>query len=142
MFKHILLAVDLEQDESWGKALPTSVEYAKAFGSTLHIMTVVPNFGSSIVSSFFPQDHEEQMMKGATKALHDFVDKHIPDDIKVQHIIGHGNAYEEILRVSDEIKPDVIIMGAHRPRMEDYLLGPNAARVVRHAKCSVLVVRN
>ncbi|WP_085901882.1 universal stress protein [Kiloniella majae] len=142
MFKHILLAVDLDQKDSWGKALPTSVEYAKAFGSTLHIMTVVPNFGSSIVSSFFPKDHEEQMMEGANKALHKFVDDNIPDDIKVQHIIGHGNAYEEILRISEEISSDVIIMGAHRPRMEDYLLGPNAARVVRHAKCSVLVVRD
>ncbi len=142
MFKHILLAVDLEHSDSWGKALPTAVEYAKAFGSTLHIMTVVPNFGSSIVSSFFPKDHEEQMMAGANKALHDFVDQRIPDDIKVQHIIGHGNAYEEILRVSEEIKSDLVIMGAHRPRMEDYLLGPNAARVVRHAKCSVMVVRD
>ncbi len=141
MFKHILLAVDLQHDDSWDKALPVAIEHAKAFGSTLHIMTVVPNFGSSIVSSFFPIDHEEQVMKGANKALHDFVDQHIPDDIKVQHIIGHGSAYEEILRVSEEIKSDVIIMGAHRPRMEDYLLGPNAARVVRHAKCSVLVVR-
>ena len=142
MFKHILLAVDLEHSDSWGKSLPTSVEYARAFGSTLHVMTVVPNYGMSIVGSFFPDDHENQIMVGVTKALHDFVGVHIPDDIRVQHIIGRGNAYEEILRISDEIKCDVIIMGAHRPTMEDFLLGPNVARVVRHAKCSVLVVRD
>ncbi|MFD2206707.1 universal stress protein [Kiloniella antarctica] len=141
MFKHILLAVDLQHDDSWGKALPVAIEYAKAFGSTLHIMTVVPSFGSSIVSTFFPKDHEEQIMAGTNKALHDFVAKKIPEEIKVQHIVGHGNAYEEILRVAGEIKSDVIILGAHRLRMENYLLGPNAARVVRHAKCSVLVVR-
>jgi nucleotide-binding universal stress UspA family protein len=34
----------------------------------------------------------------------------------------------------------LIVMGAHRPAFQDYLIGPNAARVVRHAKCSVLVL--
>jgi nucleotide-binding universal stress UspA family protein len=32
-------------------------------------------------------------------------------------------------------------MGSHRPELSDYLLGPNAGKVVRHAKCSVMVVR-
>jgi nucleotide-binding universal stress UspA family protein len=32
-------------------------------------------------------------------------------------------------------------MASHRPELSDYLLGPNAARIVRHAKQSVLVVR-
>ncbi|MBL4786278.1 MAG: universal stress protein [Cohaesibacteraceae bacterium] len=141
MFKRVLLAIDLQQKDSWDKALPTGIEYAKAFGCTLHVMTVVPNFGSSIVGSFFPKDHEEQVMEGTNKALHGFVTENIPSDISVQHIIGHGTAYEEILRVAEEIDCDLIIMGAHRPKMEDYLLGPNAARVVRHANCSVLVVR-
>lgn len=141
MYKHILLTIDLEHDESWAKSLPVAIANAKAFGATLHVMTVVPDFGKSIVSSFFPKDHEKQMMEGANKALHDFVDQHIPDGIPVQHIVGYGNAYEEILRVSEDTGCDLIVMGAHRPRMEDYLLGPNAARVVRHAKCSVLVVR-
>jgi nucleotide-binding universal stress UspA family protein len=36
----------------------------------------------------------------------------------------------------------MIVMASHRPELKDYLLGPNAARVVRHAECSVLVVRN
>ena len=36
---------------------------------------------------------------------------------------------------------DLIVVGSHRPAMRDYLLGTNAARVVRHAHCSVLVAR-
>ncbi len=141
MYKHILLTVDLEHDDSWTHSLPVAVENAKAFGATLHVMTVIPDFGSSIVSSFFPKDHEKQMIEKANIALHEFSKNNIPSEIPVQHIVGYGNAYEEILHISNEIECDLIIMGAHRPRMEDYLLGPNAARVVRHAKCSVLVVR-
>jgi nucleotide-binding universal stress UspA family protein len=36
---------------------------------------------------------------------------------------------------------DLIVLAAHRPELKDYLLGPNASRVVRHAKCSVYVIR-
>ena len=141
MYKHALLAVDLEHNESWTKSLPTAVEYAKAFGTTLHVITVVPDYGQNIVASFFPRNHEKNVLDAANKALHDFVKRHIPKEIRVQHIVGHGKASHEILRYAREVSCDVIIMASHRPKMEDYLLGPNAAHVVRHAKCSVLVVR-
>ena len=36
---------------------------------------------------------------------------------------------------------DVIVMASHQPKFSDYLLGSTAARVVRHAKCSVLIAR-
>ncbi|MBO6826382.1 MAG: universal stress protein [Sneathiella sp.] len=142
MYKHILLTVDLETEDSWKKTVPEAVSYAKMSGATLHVMMVVPNFGMSIVGSFFPKGYEEDVMEKANEHLHDFVKEHIPSDIKVQHIVGHGSVYEEILRVQKKLKCDLIILGAHRPSMQDYLLGPNAARVVRHADCSVLVVRD
>lgn len=141
MYKDILIPVDLGDDASWKTALPTAVEYARAFGSTLHVMTVVPDFGMSIVGSFFPEDYEEKALAKASDRLHAFVAEHVPQDLPVQHVIGHGSIYNEILRVAKEIDADLIVMGSHRPELKDYLLGPNAARVVRHADTSVLVVR-
>ena len=142
MYKHILLAIDLEHDKTWQKSLPTAIEYAEAFGSTIHAMVVVPDFGMSIVSNFFPKDHEKQSLDLAVGKLREWVAANVPAGIQVQHIVGIGSPYEEILRVAGEISADLIVMGSHRPSMEDYLLGPNAARVVRHASCSVLVVRD
>ncbi|MBT3700319.1 MAG: universal stress protein [Alphaproteobacteria bacterium] len=142
MYKHILLAVDLEHDSTWQKSLPTAVEYAQAFGSTIHVMVVVPDFGMSIVSNFFPKDHKKQAQDLAIEKLHAWTAANIPEGIPVQHIVGIGTPYEEILRVAGEVSVDLVVMGSHRPTMEDYLLGPNAARVVRHANCSVLVVRD
>jgi nucleotide-binding universal stress UspA family protein len=142
MYKHILLAVDLEHEKTWSKSLPTSIEYAEAFGSTIHAMTVVPDFGMSLVSNFFPKDHEKQTLELANTKLHEWSAANVPEGIPVQHIVGHGTPYEEILRVAAEISTDLIVIGSHRPNMEDYLIGPNAARVVRHANCSVLVVRD
>ncbi|NBB82211.1 MAG: universal stress protein [Alphaproteobacteria bacterium] len=141
MYTDILIPVDLGDDASWQTALPAAVEYARAFGATLHVMTVVPDFGMSIVGSFFPDDYEEKALAKASDRLHAFVAEQVPAAVPVQHIVGHGSIYAEILRVAREIGADLIVMGSHRPELKDYLLGPNAARVVRHAETSVLVVR-
>lgn len=141
MYKTILLAVDLGDESSWRTALPAAVETVRASGAALHVMTVVPDFGMSIVGSFFPPDYEKTAVEKASQALHDFVRENVPGDVKVAHDVGHGTVYEEILAAAKRVQADLIVMAAHRPEQSDYLLGPNAARVARHASCSVLVVR-
>lgn len=142
MYKEILLPIDLNHESSWRKALPCALELARAFGARLHVMTVVPDFGMSIVGSYFPKDYEKKALEAATAALHDFTKKHLPKGASCQHIVSHGTVYEEILGTARTIKADLIVMGSHRPELKDYLLGPNAARVVRHADRSVMVVRD
>ncbi len=141
MYKNILLPIDLNQESSWEKALPAAVEYCKAFGATLHVLNVVPDFGMAMVGTYFPEDFVEKSIEAARAQLREFARDHVPDGVSVQHIVGHGTVYEEILRVAREIKADLILLAAHRPELKDYLLGPNAARVVRHFDGSVLVVR-
>lgn len=141
MYTHILLPVDLGNESSWQKALPTAVEYCSAFGATLHVMTVVPDFGSPMVAQFFPADHESKVIESTNELLHKFVADRVPDTIKVQHIVADGTIYKTIIDTAERIGADLIIMASHRPELEDYLLGPNAARVVRHSDKSVLVVR-
>jgi nucleotide-binding universal stress UspA family protein len=52
-----------------------------------------------------------------------------------------GSVYNEVLDEADATGADLVVVGSHRPTMATYLLGSNAATIVRHAKCSVLVVR-
>lgn len=141
MYKDILLAIDLGHDESWKKALPTAVEYAKAFDATLHLCAVVPDYGMSIVGQYFPEDFEKKALADAEARLHAFVDEHVPDDLRTQVVVGHGRIYEELLRAAAQTRCDLIIMASHRPDLTDFLIGPNAIKVVSHADCSVLVVR-
>lgn len=141
MFKDILFPVDLDQAGSWNKALPMAIEYCHAFKSTLHVLSVVPDYGMSLVGQFFPRTHEKRVLNAATDRLHLFVKENIPPTVRVRHIIAQGTVYEVILSIAKEIQSDLIIMTAHRPELRDYLLGPNASRVVRHADQSVLVVR-
>ena len=141
MYTDILLPVDLGNENSWAKALPAAIEYCEAFGSNLHVMTVMPDFRSPMVAQFFPDDHEDKLMDNAKDVLHKFVADRVPEEIKVQHIVADGTIYKAIIETADDIGADLIIMGSHRPELQDYLLGPNAARVVRHSQKSVLVVR-
>ncbi len=141
MYKDILLPIDLAEPSSWEKALPTAVQMAQDFGSKLHVISVIPDFGSSLVGSFFPKGFEENAMQEIKKQLKTFVADNVPDTVPTQRIIANGTVYDEILNVCDNGDIDLIVLAAHRPKLGDYLLGPNAARVVRHAKCSVFVVR-
>ena len=142
MYNHILLPIDLGQDSSWKKALPTAISLCKNFGASLHVLTVVPDFGMSIVGQYFPEGYEKEMAEKVLGQLRDFVGEHVPDDVRVQHVVGEGSVYEVVLKIAREVNADLIVMGSHRPELKDYLLGPNAARVVRHANCSVMVVRD
>jgi len=141
MYKDILLAVDLSDEHSWSKALPTAVALSTTFDATLHVMTVVPEFGMPMVGQFFPADYEDKLHEQVAQQLAAFVGEHIADHAKVQRIVAAGKVYQQIVDTAERIGADLIVMGSHRPELSDYLLGPNAARVVRHARCSVMVVR-
>ena len=141
MFKDILLPIDLGDVESSRKAVSTALDLSRSEDTRLHLMCVVPGYSMSIVSQYFPKGFEEKSLTEATKQLNDFIANNIPSEIESQAIVANGTVYEEILLTAKKVGCDLIVMASHRPELKDYLLGPNAARVVRHANCSVLVVR-
>ena len=141
MFHSILVPVDLSDKHSWRKALPAAVSMCETWQGRLHLLTVVPDFGLPIVGQAFPEGYEAKVRAQAAQQLKDFAAEQVPDAIPCKRIIAEGKIYQEILRAADAVKADLIVMGSHRPELSDFLLGPNAARVVRHAKCSVMVVR-
>jgi nucleotide-binding universal stress UspA family protein len=81
-------------------------------------------------------------METARERLHAYCEQAVPSEVKVQHIVAHGTIYNEIVKAAEQTRCGLIIMASHRPELSDFLLGPNAARVVRHANCSVMIVRD
>jgi len=141
MINSILLPVDLNHDSSWERALPQAISLARTNDAVIHALTVIPDYGMALVGSFFPSGFSQEATKGTQAALEAFVADHIPEDVKSQSHVLHGPIYKEIIAAADSVSADMIVMASHRPEMKDYLLGPNAARVVRHAPQSVMVVR-
>jgi nucleotide-binding universal stress UspA family protein len=142
MYEKVLVPVDLGDKHSWRKAIPTAVALCEAFDAGLIVMTVVPTVGMPVVGQYLPQDFEASVTRQVTAQLKAFVHAQIPPGIETQHMVRLGKIYQEIIHVAAEHDADLIVMGSHHPELKDYLLGPNAARVTRHARTSVMVVRD
>lgn len=142
MTKHVLCAVDLTHGESEAALLRKAADLAGFYGATLSVVTVVPDYGMSVVGSFFKDGTMKAAVEEANTKLHDFVAHTLPDWEHVQHIVEVGTAYEMILDAIKRSQADLVVMGAHKPDLIDRIQGPNSARVSRMAPCSVLIVRD
>lgn len=141
MYDNILVPIDLNEESSWRKALPTAITLCRAFGAKLHLMTVVPDFGMTVLGQYFPPDAEQEMTDKAWREIKALSASDVPADLKVNHLVLKGTIYQQIVEAGTKVKADLIVMASHRPELADYLIGPNAAKVVRHYDRSVLVVR-
>jgi universal stress protein A len=62
--------------------------------------------------------------------------------VKVSIAVREGTPFEEICRVSKTIRADLVVLTTHGYMgLKHVWLGSTAERVVRHAHCPVLVVR-
>ncbi|KEJ88963.1 universal stress protein [Sulfitobacter donghicola] len=143
MSKSVLCAVDVSNGDDDINTIQAAAQMAGLDGAQLDVIAVVPDFGISQVGNFFNKDHHDTMVTEAKEHLNALVTKALDasQNEKVRHVIATGRAYEEVLKLADKTNAGLIVVGAHKADLADYLLGPNAARVVRHAKCSVYVVR-
>ncbi len=141
MTKHILCAIDLTHAEREKVNLRKAAELAGFYGASLSVVTVVPDYGMSIVGSYFEGGTMKKAVASANEQLHALVAEVLPDFGKVQHIVEVGSVYDMVLDAIKRSKADLVVIGAHKPDLADRLLGPNAARVARYAQISVLILR-
>jgi len=140
MFYRIILAVDLADDAPIPKGLAQALELAKASEGELRLVNVQPLLPATFME-YVPADFDEEQEKRATDALEAIAARIQLPASRVSQAVVSGGVYHELLREATEWRADLIVVGSHRPVMSDYLLGSNAKTIVRHAQCSVLVVR-
>ncbi len=143
----VLVPVDVEEPRSWTDVLPQLRQHAKGNAVDLSVVTVVPELGTVIaqaaqsapLTSFSPAELKEKALSLAGERLSKIVDT---DEFgEIHRIVRSGSIYSEVLHTAEELSSNLIVVMSHIPDFGDYLLGPNAAKIVRHAMCSVLVVR-
>jgi len=136
LYKSILLPIDIAHPET----APAMFEKAKALlvpDGRLTAVYVIPDI-PAYVTFEMPDGFLPVTIRKAEQTLRDIVaDADASADV---HILT-GQAPRAVLAAADSEKADLIIVSSHRPGLADYLLGSTAARVVRHAQCSVLVIR-
>ena len=142
--QNIVALVDLDDESSWQKALPMAIDYAKHKGARLHVLTIVPDgmFRMTVVAQLIPEDYERRLTDDAKERLAAIVEQQATDGVQLDQVVRLGSVYKEALRFGRDVEADLIVVGASRPELKDYILGPNAGQIVRHAECSVWVVRD
>ncbi|RMF10505.1 MAG: universal stress protein [Alphaproteobacteria bacterium] len=136
MFNTIVLPIDVAQAER-GKAI---LDVARELGGkkARYIVTNVIEAVPAYVAAELPAGLLEQAVEDAQTELKAMAKA---AGISAEIEVRTGHAPTAILDVAEDTGADLIIIASHRPGWQDYLLGSTAARVVRHAKCSVLVLR-
>jgi nucleotide-binding universal stress UspA family protein len=141
MYKNIIVAIDLNDETSWRRPLVAAAELARKFGAQLHVVTVIREVEAILQAKSSPLAYD-MIAEDLDNQLARLIREVDASDLHPHIIVAHGTSiYAEILEAAEEAEAGLIVVGAHRPAMKDYLLGTNASRVMRHARCSVLVAR-
>lgn len=145
----ILVPVDLDHESSWRKALPAAVDQARLAGGKVHLVHVVPGITPGLDWRYAIRGETggsldynvKDVQQAAEKRLRELMAQHVPPDFQGGTLTPHGTIYDEIVKAAERLNADLIVMASHRPSLKDYMLGPNAARVARHARSPVHIVR-
>ncbi|MDJ0824828.1 MAG: universal stress protein [Rhodobacter sp.] len=135
MYKNILVPIALEHERDTGSAMDIAHRLLAEGGriTALHVMEAIPGYASQ----YLPEGHLENRRKEMEAALK--AELGGVKDVRPAVITGHAG--RSIVDYAEDHDVDCIVVASHEPGLTDYLLGSTAARVVRHAGCSVHVVR-
>ena len=140
MFKNIIVAIDLEHHTAPDRLLQAAGDIARTYNAGLHLLHVI-GAAPAIVSQYLERGYEKLASAKVEERLEALAAGLDIGAGKIACTVRFGEIYQEILGLADKIPADLIILDSHKPGVADYLLGSNASRVVRHATCSVFVLR-
>jgi nucleotide-binding universal stress UspA family protein len=136
MYKSILVPIDIAHLAEGKLTIDLAVDHASDDTRIvlLNVVEEIPGWASVAIPT-------EIIQKSTTDAQDKLKAVANASGRKMDMIVRTGHSYSTILDVAQEVESDLIIIASHRPGLQDYFLGSTAAKVVRHAPCSVLVVR-
>jgi len=135
VFHSILVPIAADHEAE----VDAAIEYAarlRADDGKITFLAVVEPIPGYIASSL-PRELVEAHKSAANAVLK----KHASGVAGAESVLLSGPAGVTITEFAIEHDVDLIVMGSHRPGLQDYFLGSTSARVIRHAPCSVFVIR-
>ena len=134
----ILAAADFS--ETSDKAFDYALSLAKVFEAevvALHILQEPILYQPTTAQSY--RDEFERKMQDNLDAM---LQRHTCEGVNVKTAMKQGAPFVEIIQFAETEKCDMIVLGTHgHGPIHNMLLGSVAEKVVRKAKCPVLVVR-
>ncbi|MGI2034417.1 universal stress protein [Rhizobium panacihumi] len=136
MYEKIIVAIDTAEMDK-GERILTRGMRMLAPGGMLILVNVVEDI-PSYISVSDPIDLAVAARKDADARL-----AQLCEQLGVNAVIEirQGAAAREILAAAEDNRADLIMVASHVPDVSNYFIGATADRIVRHAKCSVLIDR-
>ena len=136
MFANIIVAIDIGHGEAGAALLEKASRLLDEGGQirVLHVLEEIPSY----IAAEMPRDLTDRRHAEARvelKAMTHAAGLHAEIEVRT------GAASGQILQCAEDNESDLIMIASHRPGLSDYFIGSTAARVVRHAQCSVLISR-
>ena len=146
-FKNIVLATDLSENSA--AAAPYAVELARIYNGTIHVLYVSDDIlyqsGSFADGSmgYDPETWMAVMREHWERLLREFAEKiRVHENIRVNPVLVHGYAPEEIVKFATEQRADCIVIATHgRTGLAHFFNGSVAEKVIRTSPCPVLTIR-
>lgn len=137
--QRILVPLDFSEDSL--KALRYALRFAEQFGARITLVHVVEPMIYPPDAGFIPLD-QTQMVKASKRRMAALAREAVPAKQLERTAVVFGNPAHEIASLARRRKFDLIVLSTHGyTGLQHVLLGSTAERVVRHAPCPVLVVR-
>lgn len=140
MYKKILVPVDLADVDIAQPALDRAVALAKSSDAELRLLNVLSMIPAAYLD-YMPSNYDTQERSRTEADIKKMAESTGLPASRTSTVVRLGAIYHEVLGEAQDWGADLIVVGSHDPSFATYLIGSNAANVVRHAHCSVLVVR-
>jgi len=136
-WEKILIATD--GSEYSRNAARRAMALAKSYGGDLKVVAAAE---FALESDALAPEVRVKMIDWARHCAADVAAQAERMGIHAECLLREGKAYKVILGVAEEQKADVIVVGSHgRTGLKRLLMGSVTERVVGHAPCPVLVVK-
>ena len=127
-------------------AVKTAAELAGHFGAELCLAYVVPTIPlptSDPAYDFELPEYEKMLHEDAVVKLRNLQDEVRSPSVTVRMVVGHGAAADEIVLLAETQQADLIVIATHGATgLRHFVFGSVTERVVRTAKCAVLVLKS
>ncbi|POF28170.1 universal stress protein [Roseibium marinum] len=140
MFKKILVPLDPAEPGFADEALAKASQLARDYGAKIHVLAVCPEV-QSFVASQLPEGWQQREIEATRLILDEISAKLDVPAGEVDSQVRMGTVYHEVIEEAEASGCDLILMTSHKPGLSTYFIGSNAAHIVRHAPCSVMVLR-
>lgn len=140
--KSILVPIDFSSPSR--TALDHACQLARKFRATLSLVHVVEPVATADFAASFPLalENEARMASAKSELLKCLRGAGIPKSLQGGVVVRFGRSFHEIVDVARARKVDLIVISTHGyTGWKHALMGSTTERVVRHAACPVLVLR-